>query len=63
MAWEDKRQQREKLSNRMGQYLLKGYRMLSSNCDHCGVGRGFSIVLSNNSSFSFSIIEHSPQHS
>ena len=36
-SWEEQRQRREKLSSLMGQYLLKGYRMLSSNCSDCGV--------------------------
>ena len=36
-SWEQQRQRREKLSSLMGQYLLKGYRMLGSNCSDCGV--------------------------
>ena len=35
--WEDQRQKREKISSSMGQYLLKGYRMLATTCDTCGV--------------------------
>lgn len=37
LAWEERHQKREKLSNTMGQYLLKGYRMLGTNCKDCGV--------------------------
>ena len=37
-SWEAQRQKRDKLSNLMGQYLLKGYRMLGSTCSDCGVG-------------------------
>lgn len=37
LAWEEQQQKREKLSNTMGQYLLKGYRMLGTNCKNCGV--------------------------
>lgn len=37
LAWEDQQQKRDKLSESMGQYLLKGYRMLSTNCEDCGV--------------------------
>lgn len=37
LAWEERQQKREKLSNTMGQYLLKGYRMLGTNCKDCGV--------------------------
>lgn len=37
LAWKDRQQKRDKLSDSMGQYLLKGYRMLSANCEDCGV--------------------------
>ena len=36
-AWEEKKQMRERLSHIMGQYLLKGYRMLGTNCPECEV--------------------------
>ncbi len=36
-ALQVKQKQREQLSSAMGQYLLKGYRMLGSNCAICGV--------------------------
>ena len=36
-AWAEARQTREKVSHLMGQYLLKGYRMLSVNCTECEV--------------------------
>ena len=32
------RERSDKISALMGQYLLKGYRMLGSTCDVCGVG-------------------------
>ncbi|XP_064402858.1 protein ZNRD2-like [Halichondria panicea] len=35
-ALQVKQKQREQLSSAMGQYLLKGYRMLGSNCAICG---------------------------
>lgn len=37
LAWEEQKQTREKLSTLMGQYLLKGYRMLGSDCQSCAV--------------------------
>ena len=37
-SWKQQRERRERLSSLMGQYLLKGYRMLGSNCSECGVG-------------------------
>ena len=37
LAIQAKQKERELLSNAMGQYLLKGYRMLGENCDQCGV--------------------------
>lgn len=37
LAWEERQQQRDKLSGLMGQYMLKGYRMLGSSCGDCGV--------------------------
>lgn len=33
---EDYRRTREKISRAMGQYLLKGYKMLSTTCEACG---------------------------
>lgn len=36
-VWEEKIMQQDKLSSVMGEYLLKGYRMLDSYCDDCGV--------------------------
>ena len=36
-AWAEARETREKVSHLMGQYLLKGFRMLSTNCTDCGV--------------------------
>ena len=36
--WEEKRREQDKLSSAMGEYLLKGYRMLDSYCEECGVG-------------------------
>lgn len=36
-AFQRKQEKREKLSSLMGQYLLKGYRMLGTNCSECGV--------------------------
>lgn len=35
--WEKKKRTRERVSTLMGQYLLKGYRMLNINCAECGV--------------------------
>lgn len=35
--WEKKKRTRERVSTLMGQYLLKGYRMLNVNCAECGV--------------------------
>ena len=32
------RERSDKISALMGQYMLKGYRMLGSACDVCGVG-------------------------
>lgn len=37
--WEKKKRTRERVSYLMGQYLLKGYRMLNVNCSECGVRR------------------------
>ncbi len=37
MAIQAQQKEREQLSNAMGKYLLKGYRMLDSNCSECGV--------------------------
>lgn len=37
VEWAEVRQTREKVSHLMGQYLLKGYRMLSVNCGYCEV--------------------------
>ena len=36
-VWEEKKRMRERISSIMGQYLLKGYRMLNVNCAECGV--------------------------
>ena len=36
-AFQRKQEKREKLSSLMGQYLLKGYRMLGAYCSECGV--------------------------
>ena len=36
-TWKEKQQERDKLSSVMGEYLLKGYRMLDSYCSKCGV--------------------------
>ena len=33
------RERSDKISALMGHYLLKGYRMLGSTCDICGVGQ------------------------
>ena len=41
-AFQRKQEKREKLSSLMGQYLLKGYRMLGANCSKCGVRRNES---------------------
>lgn len=38
IAVQAKQKEREQLSSAMGQYLLKGYRMLDSTCSECGVG-------------------------
>lgn len=35
--WEEEKRIRERISHIMGQYLLKGYRMLNFNCTDCGV--------------------------
>lgn len=35
--WQEKQQKRDKLSRIMGEYLLKGYRMLDSYCPVCNV--------------------------
>lgn len=37
-VWEQMKMDRDKLSSAMGEYLLKGYRMLDSYCEECGVG-------------------------
>ena len=34
-TWEEKKRTREIVSTLMGQYLLKGYRMLSITCTEC----------------------------
>ena len=34
-----KKERSDKISKLMGDYLLKGYRMLASTCSVCGVGR------------------------
>ena len=39
-SWQEKQQKREVLSNTMGEYLLKGYRMLDSYCSDCNVSVG-----------------------
>ncbi len=36
-AWREKQSKRDKLSNEMGQYLLRGYRMLDLCCEECNV--------------------------
>ena len=36
-TWQEKQQKRDKLSRIMGEYLLKGYRMLDSHCPACNV--------------------------
>ena len=36
-SWQEKQQKRDQLSNVMGEYLLKGYRMLDSYCSDCSV--------------------------
>lgn len=35
--WQEKQKRRDQLSSIMGGYLLKGYRMLGTNCPVCGV--------------------------
>ena len=35
--WEERKRTRERVSTLMGQYLLKGYRMLNSSCPECEV--------------------------
>jgi len=36
-VWEEKRKVQDKVSQMMGDYLLKGYRMLDSYCGSCEV--------------------------
>ena len=36
-VWKEKKRMREMVSSLMGQYLLKGHRMLNSSCGECGV--------------------------
>ena len=40
------RERSDRISALMGQYMLKGYRMLGSACDVCGVGNllGFPVL-------------------
>lgn len=40
-VWQQKRQERDQLSSAMGEYLLKGYRMLDSYCSDCNVSSKF----------------------
>ncbi len=37
--WEERRKIQDRVSNTMGEYLLKGYRMLDSYCHVCEVSR------------------------
>ena len=43
-GWAEAREAREKVSGLMGQYLLKGYRMLGVNCTECEVSRTCATV-------------------
>ena len=36
-AWQEKQKERDRISSIMGEYLLKGYRMLDSYCSDCNV--------------------------
>ena len=36
--WEEQRKLRDRISSEMGQYLLKGYKMLDKTCKECAVG-------------------------
>lgn len=36
-TWEEQKRTRDRVSNMIGQYLLKGCRMLGSSCGKCGV--------------------------
>ena len=36
-TWEEEKKKRDQLSSLMGGYLLKGYKMLGTNCPVCGV--------------------------
>ncbi len=38
-VWQDKQKKRDEVSNTMGEYLLKGYRMLDAYCSDCGVSK------------------------
>ena len=38
-VWQEKQKKRDKVSNVMGEYLLKGYRMLDAYCSDCEVSR------------------------
>ena len=44
-AWAKARQTREEVSKLIGQYLLKGYRMLDASCTDCGVSPCVQSVL------------------
>lgn len=45
-AWEEKKRARERVSTLMGQYLLKGYRMLSITCTQCEASASHHITTS-----------------
>lgn len=40
-VWQEKQQKRDQLSHVMGEYLLKGYRMLDSYCSECNVSNNY----------------------
>lgn len=42
-----RRERQDKISKLMGEYLLKGYKMLGECCDLCGVSDAFVVALNN----------------
>ena len=42
-ALELRRERSNKISKTMGEYLLKGYKMLGTSCNKCGVGIPISV--------------------
>lgn len=42
-----RRERQDKISKLMGEYLLKGYKMLGECCDLCGVSDVFVVAFNN----------------